>query len=156
MKFFLVLVTLWAAFQTTDITSDKDAKDTKQSLESVLLDQAKAIYGPSVVKSVTLTTAAHPILEHSGPDHPSARPTPAPSPFEDQKDIEERTQPTSMKGDVATGVILKEIKDVVYLDVTPCQTNDYIYIFHSPFAKKRMNTFMCNGKPIDKYQIAQR
>jgi hypothetical protein len=62
----------------------------------------------------------------------------------------------SRKGDVASGVILHEEKDVLYLDLTPCREETRVFTFHSPFVKKRLSSLSCGGKQIDRFLVAQR
>ena len=126
---------------------------TEVSLEGRLMEQARLIYGADVVRKVTLanrgplpTTAGYSPVRGKGAEG---------SPFDDSN-VMETTKPMSYKGDVASGVILSEEKDALYLDVTPCRADKSVFTFRPPFEKKRIGAILCAGRSIDRYLVAQR
>ena len=63
--------------------------------------------------------------------------------------------PVSTKiGDIATGVIIIEAKNELYLDAKPCTGK--IVTFHTKFSKKKLGTVKCGVKTFDTYQIEQK
>lgn len=125
-----------------------------QSLESRLLERAKLIYG-SHVKGITFTSGKD--LTAIGTPRPDIHQTSKFNklPFDDPTDVEE-TKAMSQKGDVASGVILLEEKDILYLDIAPCRPQPKVFTFHVPFNKKRVASLSCNGRNLDKYLVSQR
>jgi hypothetical protein len=59
----------------------------------------------------------------------------------------------SLKGDVASGVIIAEDKNMVYIDARPCELK--LYSFHKPYTKTKVGTVDCKGKVLDRYAITQ-
>jgi hypothetical protein len=133
--------------------SQPQQSPAQQGLEGRLSQRARALYGPESARTLTFTNRAS-VPETAGPNAQKTKPTEE-SPFS-SSDYEESTKEMSRKGDIGSGVILAEEKDVLYLDLTPCHADTTIFTFHSPFVKKHLGTLNCNGKRIDKFLVAQR
>jgi hypothetical protein len=59
----------------------------------------------------------------------------------------------SVKGDVVSGVIIAEDKNMVYVDARPCELK--IYSFRKPYTKTKVASVTCKGKALDRYAITQ-
>jgi hypothetical protein len=125
----------------------------EQELRTQLTARARLLYGPEFAKTLVFVSRVSPAA-HVKPKAGPAGPTEE-SPFTGS-DYEETTKPTSLKGDVASGVILLEDKDVLFLDLTPCRANSTVFEFHRPLVKKPLGSFDCNGRKIDRSLVAQR
>jgi len=160
MKTLILLIAIGITSQELEQRSDtRSGSGTKgapaaQSLENRLLDRAKLVYGPDPARTITLASRRPPRATEKAEAEPGQG-KPSDSPFGDSTDME-GTKEASYKGDAASGVILLEEKDALYLDVAPCRPKTVVLTFHSPFAKKRVGSLSCNGKDLDKYSVAQR
>jgi len=159
MKALMLLVVLGTASQNlgqaskSAVGSIEPGASAEQELGPRLVERARLLYGPDFAKTLIFTSRVSPLAE-VGPKVGPAKPT-RESPFTGS-DYEESTRPMSQKGDVASGVVLLEERDVLYLDLTPCRVKSTVFEFHSPFVKKRLGTLDCDGKQIDRFLVAQR
>jgi hypothetical protein len=159
MKVLMLLIAVSVLSQTQNSSLAQVAPPARgaaatQSIERRLLDRARAIYGPDVVKTVTIVrgrvTSA--VGKASTVDYAGKK---ADNPAVDDSGVES-TKEMSYRGDAASGVILLEEKDALYLDIAPCHEKEEVFVFHSPFAKKHVGSLNCKGKYLDKYSVAQR
>ena len=159
MRALLLLVVLGITCQDLGQTSPSvlglEGQETpgRQELHELLINRARLLYGPDLAKTLIFVNIAPPSQPSTAPTGPAG---PAQEPPFNGSKHEETTRPMVMKGDVASGVILREEKDVLYLDLTPCRVKVKIFEFHSPFVKKRLDPLGCKGKKIDQFLVAQR
>ena len=120
------------------------------TLEDRLLTRARTLYGGSGPSRVRF---GHPPT--GAVATPQGETKSAPSPFDGSG--EEGIQLECMKGDVASGVILLEEKDALYLDISPCHPEARVLTFHVPYNKKRVGSVSCGkNASVDKFMISQR
>jgi hypothetical protein len=159
MKALLLLIVLAATCQNLGQTSSTTGSPRPQEphegseLRESLGESARHLYGDGLSKTLVFTNRPSP--PDAAESHAGLPPRSNESPF-GGSDYEESTKDMSEKGDVASGVILREEKDVLYLDLTPCRPQSRVFTFHSPFVKKRLPSLDCRGKQIDRFLVAQR
>ena len=159
MKWSLFLIALMAAcVALAQAPAPQSSPQSKQSpspqgLSGLLIERARLLFGPGSTETLSFTNrvSVPQTAERRSRQSKQTEESPFTSP-----DYEESTKAMSLKGDVASGVILEERKDVLYLDLTPCQAEITVFTFHAPFAKKHLGTLNCKGKRIDKFLVAQR
>lgn len=68
-----------------------------------------------------------------------------------------RTVPPSYAttGQAATGEIISEDGTQLRLNVTPCQAESTVVVFHKPYAKNSRGNTQCNGATKDLVQVLQ-
>lgn len=133
-------------------TVDKGLSKTASSLEDSLLERANSLYGAGTVSSVSF--GPHKSISAVVRSKDSERKVEL-SPFDTSRDFE-KTKEMSMKGDVASGVILLELQDALFLDTSPCESESVVFTFHPVFSKKRLGKIACHNRTLDKYLISQR
>jgi hypothetical protein len=159
MKAFVPLMILAVACQgvgkisPTAVDPQQQALSEGQDLRESLSESARHLYGPGLGKTLVFTN--RPSTAHTPEPQSLPHGRPAESPFSDS-DYEDSTKDMSKKGDVASGVILREERDILYLDLTPCSLESKVFTFHSPFVKKRLPSLDCRGKQVDRFLVAQR
>jgi hypothetical protein len=57
------------------------------------------------------------------------------------------------KGDEATGVVIEERGNELYLDAVPCRGR--IATFTKPFRKSEVGTASCDGKTFTKHRVVK-
>ena len=57
------------------------------------------------------------------------------------------------KGDVVSGVIIAEDKNLVYVDAKPCELQ--LYSIRKPYTKTKVGNVSCKDKILDRYAITQ-
>jgi hypothetical protein len=58
-------------------------------------------------------------------------------------------------GQAATGEIISEDGNQLRLNVTPCQADKTVVVFHKPYAKNSRGSTQCNGATKDLVQVLQ-
>lgn len=59
----------------------------------------------------------------------------------------------SSRGDVVSGVIIAEDKNMVYIDAKPCDLK--LFSVRKPYSKTKVGTVTCKGKVLDRYAVTQ-
>lgn len=102
-------------------------------LDKKLVARAKKIYGSSASNTVTYGDSNDP------------------APTFDHKETSGTQRTEASFGDTASGVILLESGDTLYLDTRPCTS--HVIPFNKPYKKIKIGSITCNGKQVDRYQV---
>lgn len=122
------------------------------SLRQQLLERIRELYGADAPNEITFIDTQRAVAENVyKPAGSEQFPKVNPSIFE--PGAETTKQENAFKGQVATGVVLLEQLDQLYLDARPC--NGVIVSFRKPYRRERTGTVRCGGSDLPQETLTQ-
>jgi hypothetical protein len=62
----------------------------------------------------------------------------------------------TIRGDIAAGVVIRDLNSELVLDTTPCQSEARLISFHEPMRRTLIGTVTCGIKKYNRMEVRQR